>query len=156
MTPEELTKKYQQYAQEGQPLFSKFTVLKVDYCNFKPHPYVIGVRHVVHASDHHSGMLGEETLRAIPCEYRSADGTGCHVPHDQHTHDTVLFLQLCRNLGNKEAADALFAIKDEMVADKIDGFAFVESDEKFRIAPPEEKQDAGPATKDTEVLPPEV
>lgn len=136
MDTEALTKKYEKYAEPGGPLHGLFVVRGVRACNFEPHQFMIGPRYVEHACDHHGGMLGEETVNAVGCYHPTPYGP-CGRSAREHTHDTVLFLSLARALGNKEAADALFSIKEEMVKDKIDGVAFVETPEKFKIAPPE-------------------
>ena len=128
MNNDELTTKYK--ALLGDP----FEVLKVEHCNHKPHPFMIGSAHVAHAADHHGGMLGEATLSAIGCYWKDDTYGRCGLPYHQHTSDRVLFVKVIRNCANKDAADALFAIKEMMVTDRIDGVAFVESG--FRIAPP--------------------
>lgn len=106
-----------------------FIVKSITNVNHKPHPFMVGSKHVVHAHDHHSGMLGEATLKAIPCAHR-----GCTSSYDQHTHDKVLFLQLTRDVKNNEASLELKKLLDIMAANKIDGIAFVEADEKYRIS----------------------
>lgn len=112
-----------------------FVVHSVDHANFKPHPYMIGAKHVCHASDHFHGMLGVEAIEdaekhGIHCE-NGTIGNRCHLPYKEHTSDTVIFLKLTRNATNTEAGKVLFAVKAECEADKIDGFAFIESG--FRI-----------------------
>ena len=63
--------------------------------------------------------------------------------HEGDKCDTVLFLKLTRNCTNEEAAKATFSIKEELAADKIDGVAFVETTENFRIGSSEEGQTQG-------------
>jgi len=96
--------------------------------NHKPHPFVIGTKHVVDAANNHGGMLGQATMDKIPCDY-------CKRPASEHTSDKVMFLQLKRNCTNEEIMT--FLKSDEMMklteSEKVDGFAFVETDEKFRI-----------------------
>ena len=121
---EELTKKYQQLLDPGEC----FRVEEVRHVNHKPHPFVIGPKHVVYASDHCNGRLGEEAVRAHPCAH-------CREDYEKHTHDTALFVHLKRDLANKEAGNALFAIKKEMSQDGIDGVCFLE--DGFRIQPRE-------------------
>jgi len=53
------------------------------------HPFTIGTRHVVHASDNHSGMLGEATLRAIPCAARN-----CGKAYDNPVHKSIKIAML--------------------------------------------------------------
>ena len=101
--------------------------------NHKPHPYTVGPRHVTYASEH-GGMLSPDVIRqgekANKCKCAAK---GCTIPYDEHTADTVMFLQLKRNGTNEEANAFLKGISDEVAADGIDGFAMIETEEKFRI-----------------------
>lgn len=130
------TEKYKKLAEAGGPLHGLFVVKEIAGVNHKPHPFTVGPRHVSYASDHNGGMLTEEVCRKIPCA-----ASRCGIPYDQHTYETVLFLSLVRNISNKEAADALLAIKGDLIEDGIDGVSFVETPEKFRIAPPEPEKE---------------
>lgn len=105
-----------------------FTMLSVEHVNHDPHPYVIGPKHIAHASDKHCGMLGEETLKAIPCAHPR-----CQVPYDQHTSDTVMFLQLKREATNNEVAAKLKELVTVVDEKSFDGVSFVDTKEKFRI-----------------------
>lgn len=112
-----------------------FEMVSVNQCNWKVkgqpgHPFVIGPKHVAHASDHHYGRLGEETMKVIPCAEQS-----CRRPLCEHTHDTVLFVKLIRDCSNEEARAGLITGTDYMKEHGIDGVAFIESG--FRIAAPE-------------------
>jgi len=101
-------------------------LLDVQTANHRPHPFVVGAKHVVHASDHCGGMLGEETLQAIPCAMR-----GCTESYENHVCDTVAFIQLTRTITSDEFRAAV--PYEAMEADGVDGFAFVETTEEFRI-----------------------
>lgn len=90
---------------------------------------MIGPKHVHHASEHHHGMLGVETLRAVPCAH-----PGCRLSYDEHTCDSVAFLQLKKNLTNDEAKIILQGCEPIMKELHIDGFCLVETEEKFRIS----------------------
>jgi hypothetical protein len=106
-----------------------FVLKSITQINHKPHPYTIGPKHIHCASEHHGGMLRENTCKAVPCAHE-----GCKVPYDQHTHDAVMMLSLTRNLAKEEASAALQQIVDAGTdADGIDGFVFVDTEEKFRI-----------------------
>jgi len=113
-----------------------FKFMSVDNVNHKPHPFMIGPRHISHASDKHMGRLGEETLKAVPCAQ-----PGCRLPYDQHTLDKVVFLQLKRDASSEEVRDILADISGQFLASisslttkrAFDGFAFVETPEQFRI-----------------------
>jgi hypothetical protein len=128
MTDTKLEQKYRPLV--GDP----FTLESITRVNHRPHPFTVGSRHVVHASDHHGGMLGEATLRAVPCAHR-----GCRASFEDHTSDHVMFLKLTRHATNAEAQTALKALAAAGVeADGIDGFGFVETPEKFRVQDPQE------------------
>lgn len=106
----------------------EFKVLSIDNANFKPHQFMIGPKHVTHASDNCGGMLGEATLEAIPCAY-----PGCKLFYKDHTSDRIAFLQLTQNLSNEKAKKILIRTLPFMREHKVDGFTFVETPEKFRI-----------------------
>jgi hypothetical protein len=115
------------------PLIEKeglFKLLQVNQVNHKPHQYMIGSKHIVHASDHHGGMLDKETLRKIQCAH-----PGCRASYEEHTYDTVAFVQLTKNVSNADAKRILGSTKLEevMKANKVDGFALVDTEEKFRV-----------------------
>lgn len=106
--------------------FGPFEVWKVDEVNHRPHPFVIGPKHVDYASDHCGGMLGRNVVGRIPCDH-------CKRPASEHEYDVVLVLKLTRNSKNSEAAAVLKPLCDEMKADGIDGITFVDTPEKYRI-----------------------
>jgi len=105
-----------------------FKMMSVNDVNHKPHPYMIGPRHIAYASDHYSGRLGKETLKAVPCAQPH-----CQLSYDEHTSDNVGFLQLLRNATNEEAQDVLKALV-ESIGNIVDGFSFVETPEKYRMS----------------------
>lgn len=96
--------------------------------NHRPHPYTVGAKHVAYAADHNSGILSEEICMKIQCEH-----PGCHLPYDEHTSDKTLFLQLTRDTNNTEANEELLKIKPALLENKIDGVAFVDTEEKYRF-----------------------
>lgn len=103
-----------------------FIVHKVMAANFRPHHFMIGTRHVTHASKHCGGMLGEATLSVIPC-----CAPQCGQLARDHHFDMIMVLKLTKDCLNSEAQAALKPICDEVDADKIDGFAFLESEFEF-------------------------
>ena len=125
----ELPKKYQPLVED------EFLIHKVDHCNYKPHPFVIGSAHF------DNGTINVHKAR---CAFKGP-GPGysrydpCDLPYEQHTYDVVMFLECKKTLANKEAAAALFKLKEAFEADKvhIDGFAFVRSEAGHVIQPPE-------------------
>lgn len=117
---------------EGNGVFLFKDITRV---NHSPHPYTIGPKHIKHASDNHGGMLGEQTLRKIPCA-----APKCTASYEEHTSDTVLFIQLKRNVSAAEGNKILNSILSpkELKEDDIDGFAFLETEEKYRFTDEEE------------------
>lgn len=122
-----------------------FKVMSIEHINHKPHPYMIGTSHIAFASDNYMGRLGKEAItegeriNKCRCYFKGTNGrTGdrCNLPYESHTSDEVCFLQLLRNCSNKEASGILFMLKTELGEDFIDGFGFVETKEKFKIANP--------------------
>lgn len=119
-----------------------FRIKDVMHVNHKPHPYMIGPSHVAWAADHWGGGLSEECIRdgekrgVVRC-YNSPPREGrCNIPYDEHTSDRVVFLQLRRNVANAEAVNILFTIKQAILDEKVTGFCFVDTPEKFRIEEP--------------------
>ena len=126
-----------------------FTVLDVDNVNYKPHPYCITQHHL--SDDSHSPYLGEpqimemEKKRGCMCGmYVSPDGkksstkfksgwNKCQVRFEDHTSDKVCFIQLKRHATQAEAQAELKKVVEVIGEKLIDGFGFVESEEKFRI-----------------------
>lgn len=105
-----------------------FILKSVENINHKPHPYTIGLKHIVYASDHQGSMLDKETCRKVRCAHPN-----CHVPYDEHTSDCIAFLQLTKNTTQKMAQKVLKSLADAIGEKCIDGFCFVETNEKFRI-----------------------
>ena len=106
-----------------QPKSKDFKLESITNVNFDPHPFMIGPKHVAYASDNHSGMLGEATLKAVPCAMK-----GCQLPHSEHKSDKVLFIKA---LVDKEPSKLrglkkyLLSIKKELGKHSIDGVAFI-------------------------------
>ncbi len=121
---EEKAKKIRELLSE-QDLYDVKDVMGV---NHKPHPYMIGTAHITYASKNCGGMIGEETLKNVRCAHPH-----CNLPYEEHTSDTVCFLQLKRNGTNAEANVILKALVTKIGDNFVDGFAFVESPEKYRI-----------------------
>lgn len=92
--------------------------VKIDNANYKPDVFVVGPKHIAYASNHHGGMLGEETCEAIPC-------CGCGKPLSAHTYDTVVFIEVTRKCTQAEVQAVLTKEVGKMAGeDGIDGFAF--------------------------------
>lgn len=125
MTNEEKTKKVKELL-ANQDIFAVKDVTDV---NHDPHPFTIGPKHVAHAADNHGGRLGDATLEAVSCAV-----SGCNLSYTEHKSDKVCFLQLQRNATNDEANTILKELVDELGEDFVDGFAFVETEEKYRVS----------------------
>ena len=92
-----------------------------------PHPYTIGAKHVAHASDRFSGMLGEAAIESaerhgIKCQHR-----GCTLKWKQH--ETALLVDCKADLKdgdrvNPELQAYLLKCKEQAEADGFAGFAF--------------------------------
>lgn len=113
-----------------------FKVLSIETCNHKPHMFMIGPKHVGHAANNCGGILGDATLKVIPCAQ-----SGCSMLYSEHTYDTVVCVQLTKNLTNKVATTSLLKAQKLLEENSIDGVTFVETKEKFRIADPITKKD---------------
>lgn len=105
-----------------------FVLEEIQRVNFKPHPYTIGAKHVAYASDNNSGMLTDDVCKKIPCAHR-----GCNLSYEEHTSDCVAFLKLLRNVGKEEAQKILNELLVDVLGKEVDGVAFIETPEKFRI-----------------------
>lgn len=124
MEKEEIEKQVSEILQKENLFIGK----GIENVNHKPHPFTIGPKHVAHAADHCGGMLGDETIKAIPCA-----APGCRLSYEHHTSDKVLFLSLVGNTTKELAQIELKKLVELMEANKIDGICMVETPEKFRI-----------------------
>lgn len=113
-----------------------FTLLSITPVNHKPHPFVIGGRHVSFAANNFGGGLGVEAIEAAERKGIYCAHPNCRLPYKEHTYDTVAFIKLTRHATNAEATEAL---KDVDGVVEISGFSFVETPEQFRIT--EERPD---------------
>jgi len=95
-----------------------------------PHPYCIGAKHVVHASDHFSGMLGKEAIlsaekKGIKCEVR-----GCQLSYEQHEQALLVEchapLKGADDHVTPELHEYLLKCKPLCEEDKYAGFAFLD------------------------------
>lgn len=124
----ELETKYEGLLKDG-----PFIVKSITGVNHRPHPYVIGPRHIGWASDHWNGMLGKAAIKDFEAHGGHCAHPNCTLPLDQHTYDTVLFLSLKKDVLKEDARDILAPVGEQMQKDKIDGLCFVETPEKYRI-----------------------
>lgn len=113
-------------ALEGQDVY---TLKHVSAINHHPHQFTIGPQHITLASDKYGGMIDEKVCREVGCKIKG----GCSLSYEEHTYDIVAFMQLLRNATKEEANPALKKVADA-IGKNIDGFVFVETKEKFRVA----------------------
>jgi len=107
-----------------------FTMKEIMNVNHKPHPYMITPKHIALPG----GMLDPDVIKAGEKAGKCKCGQkGCDVPYEQHTADKVMFLELKRNGTEAEANAILKEIAPHLTDDLIDGFAMVETKDKFRI-----------------------
>jgi len=105
------------------PLSRDFDLKKVKNVNHRPHVFMVGPRHVKHASDNCCGMLGEATMREIPCSMKN-----CGLSYAEHKSDRVLFIKVLVKKEIKDLFDLtgyLNTIKDKLTSLNIDGVAFI-------------------------------
>jgi hypothetical protein len=128
---------------EKLPKADYMVIDSIESVNFKPHPYCIDTAHVVYASDHCGGILDDQAIRdAERYGHAHCGMRGCRLPYDQHTSDRVAFVKLLRNVTQEEARSYLLSVSDFVEKNprefghKLDGFVFIETPEKFRIAAP--------------------
>lgn len=127
--------------EEALVLQDVFKLKSVMNVNHKPHSYMIGPKHIAWSHDgHYGGMLSGDCIREgekkgeVHCEQRN-----CRVPFDDHTSESVAFLQCVRNCTNTEANVALKTLVEELGETFVDGFGFVESKFKIKADELEEK-----------------
>lgn len=130
----DLKAKYQEL-EKTLPLFgAAFAVHDVTTVNHKPHPFMVGAQHVAYASDHCGGRLSLDMIErsGIGCQM-TEHGHKCNKPPSAHTGDRIVAVKLKRNLLGEEAQAALKEFLPCTEGDKIDGFIFVDTPEKFRV-----------------------
>lgn len=92
--------------------------------NYKPHPYLIGEKHIAYASKYCGGILGDEVVKKIGCARE-----GCEISYEGHTSDKVAFIKLKRDCTHEEIQSWLLSLVPICEGDdvKVDGFCFVET-----------------------------
>lgn len=98
-----------------------------------PHPYMITHRHVIFASDHYSGRLGDEAVRAAEQQGITCGVRGCQLSWDQHRQALLVAckapLTLPDGTNNPELEAYLKANVKEAEANDYEGFAFLDKRE---------------------------
>ena len=116
MNNEELT----QLATKAFEAYPKIKVFAVYDVNHRPHAFTIGPKAVAEAHDNHSGMLTEEVVNKVGCEFPG----GCDLSYEEHTHDTVCFLEFLEDISEAELNEALQAATPSLEK-YTDGYGFV-------------------------------
>jgi len=111
-----------------------YIVKSVDNINHRPHPFCIGSEHIKpYVLDTSSGCaMRVNENRAWSTGYKKGYHR-CGLQPEDHKSDNVCFLQLKRNGTNDEANIILKKLVADLGETFVDGFAFVETDEKFRV-----------------------
>lgn len=130
--------KEEELIKELQSRMEGFNVLSIHHVNMTSgHLFTIGNKHIEAAHRKgRGGKLGEEVMREVDC-YQCKG----RFNYDQHYDgEKVLFVSLRRDLTNREAHSQLSGVKGLMEENKLEGWAFVETEEKWRIGEPDEEQ----------------
>lgn len=112
-------------------LKNRFIIEDITNVNHKPHPFMLGPKHIKFASDNYSGMIGDSCIEDK--NFPKCSHTNCYLTYKEHTSDKVLFLKLTKNITNKTANTILKSLTPVLEKEKMDGIAFVDTVEKFRI-----------------------
>lgn len=111
-----------------------FNVLSIDNVNYKPHPFCIGSEHIQQYSlDTSKGCAMRVASNGKWSTNYKQGYNRCGLSIEEHTCDTVAFLQLLRNGTNNEAQIILKELVDKLGENFVTGFSFVETEEKYRI-----------------------
>jgi len=91
-----------------------------------PHPYCIGTRHVVHASDNFNNILSKECIEDGELNHRiMCEVEGCNLEYFEH--EQALLIEVEGELNENEALQVyLKGIADLCEAGGYVGFAFIE------------------------------
>ena len=106
----------------------------VEDINHKPHPFCIGPEHIQkYALDTSKGCAMRVNSSGDWTTGYKSGYTKCGLSVDEHTSDKVAFLQLLRDGTCDEASKILKDLVDQLGENFVEGFVFVDTDEKFRI-----------------------
>lgn len=105
-----------------------FDPVEVITCNYRPHPFMIGLQHVACASET-GGLLDHDAMSRYPCAH-----VGCGQSLADHTFDTVLMLRPLRSMEHEDAGALLLFAKPLFMRHNIDGVALLKSE--FTISEP--------------------
>jgi len=109
------------------PEGATFTIQKIEKVTM-PHPYCITSKHVVVASDHHSGILNEAAIEDAEKRGAHCGMRGCRIPYAEHVTSLTLFVAVPDNNGDLNKITGLgqylCSIKPTLERLKIEGIAF--------------------------------
>jgi len=95
-----------------------------------PHPYCVGTKHVVHASENYNGILNERSIESAEKNGARCEVKGCELSYAEHKTGLLIAVKDSRELNDiPELQDYLLSIKDMAEMDGIVGFAFVREEE---------------------------
>ena len=93
-----------------------------------PHPYVIGARHVAHAADRFSGILGDAAIRSGEMAGIHCQMPKCRLSYDQHEKAALVACKVDANDDGPLAEEMhayLLKCKPLAEQDGYAGFAFM-------------------------------
>lgn len=122
------SKEKEQVVENALKFQNVFKVNSVLNINHKPHPYMIGPNHIK-ANDSVYLSIERCEKQGVYCAH-----PGCGEKYKDHTSDEVIALKLLKNATNKEANDSLKDLIKVIGEDFVDGFIFVENEDKFEIS----------------------
>lgn len=108
-------------------LNGSFITRGIHHVNHKPHPFVIGPRHLANSD---SMYLDPDSA---PCAYaeKGMMRNTCQLSYKEHTASKVLFLECSKDVLEEEATKLIKRLP--LQDDGIDGIAFVESTHGYKI-----------------------
>jgi len=140
------SEKYAEDIQEFRAILdpSKFKVVETME-HHDPHPYCITDKHVVYASDKFGGRLGGAAIKDLEDQRGPSCGmyvdpagkytngrrpgyTRCTLGYEEHKLLKILVVQAAKDLGNKEAGEEIFKIKELLMKKGYEGVAFKPSE----------------------------
>lgn len=111
-----------------------FKLKSIENVNHKPHPFCIGAEHIQRDTlDTTKGCAMLVDDKGNWSNTRKPGYHKCGLPYDDHTFDNICFLQQIRHGTNDEANIILKKLVNELGENFVDGFAFIETKEKYRI-----------------------
>ena len=98
--------------------------------NHKPHPFMVGPKHIKKANLENEGVITEEICEEYKCEQK-----GCKLKYSEHISEKTLVLQLKRNVKNSEAQEELIKIKPALTKYDVLRVAFADTEEQYKFIP---------------------